>query len=158
MTSHTIELRTLPERRIASISRHGLAADIDAFFHEAFATPRSTAPGLEGIAGCPFLVFYGEVSKDSDGPVEPCRPIAGGGTGVAEGIETRVEAAHDEVYMRLGKDEVAWPTLRGALDELAAWVRANDRQPAATFRQVLIADQHPAAADALVCDLSVPLR
>ena len=104
MNTHTIELRTLPERRITSISRHGLAADTDALFHEAFAALRSTGPRLEGISGCPFLIFYGEVSDDSDGPVEPCRPIAGGGAVVAEGIETKVEAAHDEVYMRLGKD------------------------------------------------------
>jgi hypothetical protein len=32
---------------------------------------------MTGIAGCPFLVFYGEVSDDSDGPMELCRPVAG---------------------------------------------------------------------------------
>ncbi len=158
MTTHDIDLRTLPERRIASISRHVLAADTDAFFHEAFAKLRSTGPGLEGIAGCPFLVFYGEASDDSDGPIELCRPIAGNGPVGAEGIETRMEAAHDEAYVQLTKDELAWPAMRGALDELEAWARANDRQPAAVFRQVLIADQRHAAADALVCHLSVPLR
>jgi hypothetical protein len=43
------------------------------FFGDAFARLRSAAPGVEGIAGCPFLVFYGEVRDDSDGRVELCR-------------------------------------------------------------------------------------
>lgn len=158
MTTHDIDVLTLPERRIASISRHVLAADTDAFFHEAFARLRSTGPGREGIAGCPFLVFYGEASDDSDGPMELCRPIGDLGPVGAEGIEVRVEAAHDEAYVRLTKDELAWSAMRGALDELETWSRVNDRQPAATFRQVLIADQRHAADDALVCHLSVPLR
>ena len=79
------------------------AADTDAFFSEAFARLRSTGRGLEGVAGCPFLVFYGEVSDDSDGPIELCRPIAGTGPAGAEGVETRMEAAHDEVYVQLTK-------------------------------------------------------
>ncbi len=48
--------------------------------------------------------------------------------------------------------------MRPSLDDLEAWSRANDRQPVATFRQVLIADQRTATDDTLVCDLSVPLR
>ena len=39
---------------------------------------RGAARGIEGIAGCPFLVFYGDVSEDSDGPIELCRPVAPG--------------------------------------------------------------------------------
>jgi hypothetical protein len=42
-----------------------------AFFNDAFARLRSAGPGVAGIAGCPFLVFYGEVSDDSDGPKPP---------------------------------------------------------------------------------------
>ena len=115
-------------------------------------------PDSAGIAGCPFLVFYGEVSADSDGPIELCRPIADTKGVAVEGVRSRVEAAHDEIYVRLRKSELAWPAMRTALDDLEAWARANDRRPAATFRQVLIADQRTASGDTLVCDLSVPLR
>jgi hypothetical protein len=158
MPTHDVTLRTLPERRLALINRHVRASDTDAFFNEAFATLRSTGPGLEGIAGCPFLIFYGEVSDDSDGPIELCRPIAGAVSAPADGVQTRIEAAHDEVYVRLRKSELMWPAMRAALDDLEAWAQTKDRQPAATFRQVLIADQRTAASDTLVCDLSVPLR
>lgn len=158
MPTHDVTLRTLPERRLASISRHVLAGETGDFFNDAFATLRTTGPGLDGIAGCPFLVFYGEVSDDSDGPIELCRPIADMARTPADGVQIRVEAAHDEAYVRLRKSELAWPAMRAALDDLEAWTRAEDRQPAATFRQVLIADQRTATDDTLVCDLSVPLR
>jgi DNA-binding transcriptional MerR regulator len=158
MEDHHIEIRMMPERRVASMNRHVLARETDAFFNEAFAALQSTGPGLDGIAGCPFVVYYGEVSDDSDGPVELCRPIAGTDPVVAQGIETRIEAPHDEVYVRLRKSELAWPVMRGVLDEIESWARSNSREPASTFRQVLIADQRRAAVDALVCDLTVPLK
>ncbi len=83
MTTHDVTLRAMPERHLASINPHVLTSETDAFFSEAFATLRSTGPGLEGIAGCPFLVFYGEV-------------------------QTRIEAAHDEMYVRLSKGRADW--------------------------------------------------
>ena len=32
---------------------------------------------VDGIAGAPFTIYYGEVSGDSDGPVEFCWPVPG---------------------------------------------------------------------------------
>ena len=76
MPSYDITTRAIPRRMILSISRHLHATETGAFFADAFARLRSAAPGLEGIAGCPYLIFYGEVSDDSDGPLELCRPVA----------------------------------------------------------------------------------
>ena len=78
MASYDIQTRNIPERTLLSISRHLHLGETDAFFGDAFARLRSAAPGVEGIAGAPFLVFYGEVSDDSDGPMELCRPVASG--------------------------------------------------------------------------------
>ena len=78
MTSYDIQTRALPERTVLAISAHVHAAETGAFFEDAFARLRAAGPGLPGIAGCPFLVFYGEVSDDSDGPLELCRPVAAG--------------------------------------------------------------------------------
>jgi len=78
MTSYDIATRTVPARTVLSISRHLHASETDAFFDDAFARLRAAGPGLPGIEGCPFLIFYGEVSEDSDGPLELCRPLAPG--------------------------------------------------------------------------------
>jgi DNA-binding transcriptional MerR regulator len=74
---YEIELRSVPERTLLSIHRHVDLPGSERFFQEAFASLRAAGPGVEGIAGAPFLVFYGEVSEDSDGPLELCRPVAG---------------------------------------------------------------------------------
>ncbi len=160
MARYDIATRNIPERTLLSISRHLHMDETDAFFGDAFARLRSAAPGVEGIAGAPFLVFYGEVSDDSDGPMELCRPVARGSAvdpALAD-IQVRVEPAHDEVFIRLRMQDMGWPALMPAVDALEAWMRGQRREPAGALRQVLIADQRTAAPDTPVCDLSVPLR
>jgi DNA-binding transcriptional MerR regulator len=162
MPAYDIQTRTIPQRTVLSISRHLHAHETDAFFGYAFARLRSAAPGMEGIAGCPFLVFYGEVSDDSDGPIELCRPAASGraadsATETAD-VQQRVEPAHDEAFIRIAMKDMGWPALAPAVDALEAWMRERRREPAGALRQVLIADQRTATPDTPVCDLSIPLR
>ena len=162
MPRYDIQTRAIPERTLLSISRHLHPNETDAFFGYAFARLRSAAPGLQGIAGCPFLVFYGEVSDDSDGPIELCRPVAPGSTAdsatVTPDVQRRMEPAHDEAFIRIAMKDMGWPALAPAADALEAWMREQRREPAGALRQVLIADQRTATPDTLVCDLSVPLR
>jgi DNA-binding transcriptional MerR regulator len=167
MTNYDIQTRVIPERTLLSISRHVHSGETDAFFGEAFARLRSAAPGVTGVAGYPFLVFYGEVSDDSDGPMELCRPVAPGSAAdpaaqsdptAQSDVQLRVEPAHDEVFIRLALKDMGWPALAPAVDALEAWVREQRREPAGALRQVLIADQRTAAPDTPVCDLTVPLR
>jgi DNA-binding transcriptional MerR regulator len=161
-TMYDIENRSMPERKLLAISRHVTIDGTDAFFNDAFARLRGAAPGIEGIAGAPFLVFYGEVSKDSDGPIELCRPVATatGGDAVAglADIQVRVERAHDEAFIRIALKNMSWPALLPACDALARWAAEHHREPAGALRQVLIADQRTASPDTPVCDLTVPLR
>jgi DNA-binding transcriptional MerR regulator len=162
MASYDIQTRRIPERMLLSITRHLHAAETDAFFADAFPRLQSAAPGVEGIAGAPFLVFYGEVSDDSDGPMELCRPVAlGSGEHPAAqmaDVQLRAEPAHHEVFIPVAMKDMGWPALAPAADALEAWMRERRREPAGPLRQVLIADQRTAAPGTLVCDLSVPLR
>ena len=76
MARYDIQTRTVPGRTLVAITRHVHANEAGPFFSDAFARLRAAGPGIEGVAGCPFVVYYGEVSDDSDGPVELCRPVA----------------------------------------------------------------------------------
>jgi DNA-binding transcriptional MerR regulator len=159
MANYDVQTRTMPARTLAAISRHLHASETDAFFTAAFAQLRSAGPGLTGIEGCPFLIFYGEVSDDSDGPMELCRPVASGITNEATaGTQLRDEPAHDEAFIRLAMKEMGWPAMLPAVEALEAWIRGQRREPAGPLRQVLTADQRTATPDTLVCDLSVPLK
>ncbi len=162
MPRYNIQTRAIPQRTLLSIARHLHPDETDAFFGYAFARLRSAGPGMAGIAGCPFLVYYGEVSEDSDGPMELCRPLADDSaadpaTEMAD-VQRRVEPAHDEAFIRLAMKDMGWPALAPAVDALEAWTREQRREPAGALRQVLIADQRTATPDTLVCDLSIPLR
>ena len=158
---YDIRVRTVAERTVASVSRHVDRGAVDGFVAEAFGRLSATGPWVEGIAGAPYLVFYGEVSEDSDGPVEVCRPVALPCDDIrksAKEVEYRVEAAHDEAFVRLALKDLGWPAVLPVIDALERWARENGREPAGALREVFIADPRSATPDSLVCDLTVPLR
>jgi hypothetical protein len=77
---------------------------------------RASPPRRTITAGSPvirFVVYYGEVNEDSDGPAEACMPIAPSSESSAElpdSVSThalRFEPAHREAYVRLRKAQVA---------------------------------------------------
>jgi DNA-binding transcriptional MerR regulator len=156
---YDIQVRAIPQRHVVAINRHLHTRETDQFFNEAFARLRATGPGLEGIAGCPYLVFYGEVSDDSDGPLELCRPLHSNVAVDLDGdIQLRVEAEHDEAFIRLARKDLGWPAILPACNALESWSAREQRRPVGPLRQVLIADQRTAGAEMPVCDLSLPLR
>ncbi len=159
-TMYEIEIRRMPERKLLTMSRHVTLETTDAFFNDAFSRLRAAGQGMKGIEGVPFLVYYGEVSEDSDGPIELCRPVMteSDDAMINSGIQLRVEPAHDEAYIRLPLKDMSWPAMLPACDALANWVSEHRRQPAGALRQLLIADQRTASPETPACDLSVPLR
>lgn len=161
MPAYEVQTRRIALRRVVSISRHLHAAETDAFFVDAFARLRSAGPGIPGIEGAPYLIFYGEVSDDSDGPMELCRPLGDAAHPDLEklgtDVEMRVEPVHDEAFVRLTMAEIGWPAMLPVVDALEGWATAERRHPGGPLRQVLIADQRTASPDTPVCDLTIPL-
>lgn len=157
-----IGLRALPEREVVYINRHVAIDETEAFFAGAFPRLRAVGLPLEGIAGSPFVVYYREVSEDSDGPVELCRPVklekANKVEDLAAGLGLRVEASHEEAYVRLNRTEMSWPAMLPFCDALEQWAREHQRQPLGPLRQVLISDLRTAEPGTPACDLSLPLR
>jgi DNA-binding transcriptional MerR regulator len=155
---YDIRVHAMPDRQVAALSAQVFLGETTGFFVGAFARLRATGPGLTGIAGVPYLVFHGEVSADSDGPLELCRPLAGlPASETAAGLEIRAEPAHEEVYTRIALKDLNWPAMRPALDALERWADEHGRRPAGPPRQLLIADQRTASPDTPVCDLALPL-
>jgi hypothetical protein len=68
-------------------------------------------PAMNGRAAAAFLIYHGEVSEDSDGPVEWCRPVPDGQADdlAAEFPELtlRTEPGHEEAVVPLGTVEVS---------------------------------------------------
>jgi DNA-binding transcriptional MerR regulator len=153
-----VTVREMPRRSLLTAQRHVTAAEAAAFTTELVTRVRGLTPGLPGIAGAPFLIYYGEVSDDGDGPVEWCRPVPDAGAAEAAerfGMVLRVEPAHREAYVRLAAGET--DAAHGALatEVLGQWCTARGERPSGPPRQVFFADLRTAGPDDPACDVAV---
>jgi DNA-binding transcriptional MerR regulator len=74
---YEVAVRDIPARTMLSLLRH-VHADEQIPVGREFLIGRmrgESVPSPEGIAGAPFVIYHGEVTEDSDGPVEWCWPV-----------------------------------------------------------------------------------
>ena len=126
---YEVKVRDVPERHVLCVKRHVTPAQAWDLGKEFIARLRDARlPRVEGTAGDVFAIYWGEVSEDSDGPVEWCRPVP---ESAAEALAARlgdltlrVEPAHREAYVEMGpyEDQRAedWPLAESAL---RAWAK-----------------------------------
>ena len=119
-----VDVREVPERHLLCLKRHVDPAGAWDLGKEFIAVVRDAGlPRLEGPAGETFAIFWGEVSQDSDGPVEWCRPVpadeADALAARVPGLSARVEPAHREAYVAMGNyadlGDEDWPLAERAL-------------------------------------------
>ena len=105
---YEVSTREMPERSLLCVKRNVAGVDQAwAFGKEFIALLRHyQLPRMEGRAGAFFCIYWGEVSEDSDGPMEWCRPIP---ADEAEALAARCpeltlrgEPAHEEAFVKLG--------------------------------------------------------
>ncbi|HTW07372.1 MAG TPA: helix-turn-helix domain-containing protein [Acidimicrobiales bacterium] len=89
-------------------------------------------PRMEGREGAVFSIYWGQVSADSDGPVEWCKRVpdteAEALAGQFPELALRVEPAHSEAYVNLGPTGLdGMDPARFSLAEqaLRAWAEKN---------------------------------
>ncbi len=160
-----VAVREIPARRVLCLQRSVAdEAEVVALGKEFIALFRDkVVPSLEGIAGSPFLIYHGEVSEDSDGPVEWCRPVpddqADQLAADFPGLELRTEPAHREAFVRLGTAQLTATQWQLVSETLHAWGAEHGQLPSPlgvrvtfTAPPVVTADSRPD------CDFAVPLR
>jgi DNA-binding transcriptional MerR regulator len=160
--AYEILVRAMPQRAVLCAIRHAHAAEAGEVFGALLARMSRSGPGLAGFAGCPYSVYHGAVSDDSDGPVELVRPMVDLATAqrAAAGlgdVQARVDPAHDEALVRLTMVQTGWPALLPVLDAIQAHITAAGRTSAGPPRQIMIADWRTVQPDQPACDLAIPL-
>jgi DNA-binding transcriptional MerR regulator len=104
-----VATRDMPERRLLCLKRHvdepgawALGKEFISIFKE------RPLPKFAGREGAMYCSFWGEVSADSDGPIEMCKPIP---EADAEALAAqypelimRTEPAHREAFVALSAD------------------------------------------------------
>ncbi|HEY6481459.1 MAG TPA: helix-turn-helix domain-containing protein [Streptosporangiaceae bacterium] len=164
---YEVATRDVPERRLLCLKRNVDEAGAWALGKEFVAIMQSRPlPRAPGEAGWAFAIYHGEVSQDSDGPVEWCRPVPADEAEALAGqypeLTLRTEPAHAEAYVHLGDPQAAPPRWQLIAETMQAWAisqglqerdRAADLAPRVTFRRSDPPGSNPVTAD---CDYAVP--
>jgi DNA-binding transcriptional MerR regulator len=141
--TYDVGLRDLPGRQVLCLQRHLNASEMLAVGKEFVDQFRGGAvPALDGVAGAPFVIFYGHVSEDSDGPVEWCRPVADEQAAELAArfpeLIRRTDPAHQEAFVHLPSAAEAGPHWSPVIQAMETWGEAHHRQPAGGIRQLLL--------------------
>jgi len=132
---YEVSTREIPERRVLCLKRNVDEQGAWALGKEFVAILRERPlPKMSGREGAMFSIYWGEVSADSDGPVEWCKPVP---EAHAEALAShypelglRTEPAHREAYVAIpneampsgpgGSPAVQWQLASEALQTWAA--------------------------------------
>jgi DNA-binding transcriptional MerR regulator len=152
-----IRQREVPRQLVLTEQRHVQVEQLPVWIGAAMGRLMTSAQQKHGgVAGHPFVVYYGEINEDSDGPAEACVPIDAGQAAWRDRA-IRQESAHREAYVRLRKAQVAFPQIASAYDGVTAWVASQGLAVAGSPREVYFADFVSARPTDEVCDVALPI-
>jgi DNA-binding transcriptional MerR regulator len=168
---YEVTTREIPERSVLCLKRNVDEQGAWALGKEFIAILRERPlPKMEGREGAMFSIYWGEVSADSDGPVEWCKPISESDAQALAShypeLSLRTEPAHREAYVALptspgGNSGVQWQL---ASEALRAWAKdqgLDPEHPDLTFedlgvRMTYFANGPVTETSAPYCDFAVP--
>jgi DNA-binding transcriptional MerR regulator len=131
---YEVKVRDIPRRSLLCLLRHASSRqEVWDLGKEVIGMLKAQPPPrVDGVAGAAFLIYYGEVNQDSDGPVEFCWPVphdlAGQLAASFPALTLRTEPAHQEACAHLDQDATeAQAQLVG--DSVMAWAAEQQRLP-----------------------------
>jgi hypothetical protein len=146
-----VHVRDVPAQGVVTRRRALTAEELPEFIASAIGELAALAAGAGGVAGPPFVVYHGEVSWESDGPVEVCVPV------VENERAHRFAPEHSEAYVQVPKSRVQFPSILEAFEAVRAWPEAHGRVALGPPREIYFADFGRAQSDEMVCDVAVPV-
>jgi DNA-binding transcriptional MerR regulator len=136
---YDVQVRDMPARSLLCLLRHAHPDEVKATWKDLMVRLRPVAAPRPGDpVSAPFAIYHGEVSQDSDGPVEWCWPVPGEQAAPFPDLAVRVEPAHQEAFVHLEQAHFRSTHLAPVLESLGAWALAQHRQPPGGLRQILI--------------------
>jgi DNA-binding transcriptional MerR regulator len=157
---YDVAVRQIPARRLLTLHRQVTPDEIVPLGRDFMIRRLRDAPRLEGVAGAAFIIFHGEVSADSDGPIEWCRPVPDARADeLAEqfpDLTLRTDPAHQEAYVHLPSPQLGEAESTLVMETLAAWTADHGREPTEGIRIIYLRNPAPERTGPL-CDFAVPL-
>jgi DNA-binding transcriptional MerR regulator len=127
---YEVATQEMPERSLLCLKRNVYEQEAWAFGKEFIAILRERPlPRIDGREGAFFMIYWGQVSADSDGPMELCRPVpAAQASALAERypeLTLRTEPAHREAFVKVpgGAGGISAEHFELAVEALLAWAQ-----------------------------------
>ncbi len=128
--------REMPERSLLCLKRNVDEQGAWALGKEFIAILRDRPlPRMAGREGAVFSIYWGEVSADSDGPVEWCKPVPAAEANALASqypeLSLRAEPAHREAYVAMSAGPGGIPAVQWQLasEALQAWAHEHGLNP-----------------------------
>jgi DNA-binding transcriptional MerR regulator len=162
---YEVSTRDIPARSVLSLKR-GVerTPGIWEFGKEFISILRNhDLPRMDGRAGAVYCIYWGEVSDDSNGPLEWCRPVP---TDQAERLAAevselvlRTEPAHHEAFIHLGLgtqiEPAQWQLIAQSLH---GWAQEHTVQPSELGARITyLADATTPEGQGPDCDFALPI-
>lgn len=160
-TAYPVRVRDLPARLVLTDTRHVTNEELIDVGKEFVAGFREAGvSALPGVEGAPFTIYYGEVSEDSDGPIEWCWPVPEAqAETLAERfpeLTLRADDAHVEAYVHYGRaSQLHVSRIALAVESMLSWARDRDKYVIGELRLLYRAGNAGEGPD---LDLSLPVR
>jgi DNA-binding transcriptional MerR regulator len=153
---YDITTRDVPEQTVLTEQRNVTADALPRFIQEAAGRQHEALTPIGGPFSASLVIYHGDVTEDSDGPVEVCSPLPPD-LARTVALPTRVEPAHREAYTRITKAQVRFPDILSAYDAVESWVAQNGERVAGSPREVYFSDMMQVDDDTEVADVAFPL-
>ena len=170
---YEVATRVIPERSVLCLKRNVDEQGAWALGKQFIAIMRERPlPRMEGREGAAFSIYWGEVSADSDGPVEWCKPVPEADAQALAShypeLTLRTEPAHREAYVAIPKDALpAGPGTNPAVywqlasEALRAWSEEQGMDPSNQVddlgvRITYLVSEPVTATSVPDCDFAVP--
>ena len=159
---HTVDV---PEQWVITENRHTLVEELPVWIPASLGRLEAAAKECGGTTGAPFVVYYSEVSQESDGPVESCVPVADPAAARAWAARharawnttARLEPARRLAYTRITKAQVANPQIHAAYEAVEAWLTKEGLAYAGPCREIYFTDWDASGPEDEVCDVAFPV-
>jgi DNA-binding transcriptional MerR regulator len=155
LSARTAGTRAVPAQTFITEQHHVTIPDLRDCVQDVVPRLLAIAEASSARAGHPTFLYHGEVTEDSDGPVEFCVPVEPGAAAEAA-LATRTEPPHKEVYVRLSKADLQYPRVLDAYDAVFAWADQQNKHYAGPPREIYLGHYPDAAPDVEICDVALP--
>ncbi|WP_436493615.1 MerR family transcriptional regulator [Actinokineospora sp. HUAS TT18] len=154
---YDVKIRDVPAQRVLAVTRNTLADALPCHIAEDMKRlfAHLEASGAT-VSGPPLAIYHGEVSMDSDGPMEVAVPFTGDVAPVGD-LVVREEVGHREAFVTITKGQVVYPKIIEVYAAVEAWLSTQSLTASGSPREVYFADwaaigdQDPAADIAFPC-------